>query len=563
MKRLTFALFVAALLSACGGGGGGSGTCSASYELCNRVTTGTGTTPSTGGYVEAPLPSSFSVAQQCAVPRPAGTTDPYSGRPYGDVQGTLSTEKLWIRGFIDETYLWYNEVVPQDPALFSLGALAPYVDPSDNSSGMIELQTNFDVVDTYFNSQRTLQLTASGKPKDQFHFTYGTSEWLAQSQSGSSVGFGFQVELLASHRPRNVVVAYTEPNSPASINGLSRGAKFLSINGVDVVNGEPAMLNEGLFSPTAGQLYTFEVLDRGSSSPRTFSMTAGTVTSTPVQNVRTLPAPYSSVGYLQFNEHIATAEAQLIAAVNQLKAANGGAGISDLVLDVRYNGGGLLDIASELAYMIAGASATTGKTFEKTSYNNKNPFGQSEADATVPFHQVSQGFSAGSGQSLPQLNLPRVFILTGHGTCSASEAIINGLNGIGVEVILIGNTTCGKPYGFYPEDNCSVTYFAVQFKGVNDLGFGDYADGFIPGGTGGTANQLNGCVVADDFGKALGDPSEARLAAALQYRDNGTCPPAPSAARRGAALTKSKSDLPLKGRSALRENRFLLPKARR
>lgn len=63
-----------------------------------------------------------------------------------------------------------------------------------------------------------------------------------------------------------------------------------------------------------------------------------------------------------------------------------GAGISDLVLELRYNGGGLLDIASELAYMVAGSGATAGKTFERTSYNNKNTFGQSEADASIPFH---------------------------------------------------------------------------------------------------------------------------------------------------------------------------------
>ncbi|MBK9574624.1 MAG: peptidase [Rhodoferax sp.] len=501
------------VLSACGGGGGTAAPGPAEPA------------PTTTTYVEPFIPASSSVAQQCETPRSPGTLDPYTGRPYGDVQGSLTTEKLWIRGFVNETYLWYSDVVPQDPSLFTLGATAPYVDPSDNSRTTLELKTNFDVVDTYFNSQRSLLVTSSGKPKDQFHFTYATAEYLEQTSSGSSVGFGFSVELLASRAPRNAVVAYTEPGSPAATNGLLRGAKFLAINGVDVINGEPDMINEGLFSPIDGKSYTFEVLDPGATTPRTFSMTASNVTSTPVQNVRTLPAPHTSVGYLQFNDHIATAELQLIAAINLLKAANGGTGISDLVLDLRYNGGGYLDIASELAYMIAGRGATTGKAFEKTIYNNKNPFGQSEAGATIPFHSVSQGFSAGYGQSLPQLGLPRVFVLTGSGTCSASEAIINGLNGAGVEVILIGDTTCGKPYGFYPEDNCSVTYFTVQFKGVNALGFGDYADGFIPGGTGTPANQLKGCLVADDFSKPLGDISEARLAAALQYRDNGTCPP--------------------------------------
>ena len=58
-------------------------------------------------------------------------------------------------------------------------------------------------------------------------------------------------------------------------------------------------------------------------------------------------------------------------------------------------------------------------------------------------------------------------------TCSASESIINGLRGVNVQVIQIGSTTCGKPYGFYPEDNCGTTYFSIQFKGVNAAGFGE------------------------------------------------------------------------------------------
>jgi hypothetical protein len=57
-----------------------------------------------------------------------------------------------------------------------------------------------------------------------------------------------------------------------------------------------------------------------------------------------------------------------------------------------------------------------------------------------------------------------VFVLTGGGTCSASEAFMNGLRGVGVEVIQIGSTTCGKPYGFYAQENCGTTYFSIQFR---------------------------------------------------------------------------------------------------
>ena len=91
-------------------------------------------------------------------------------------------------------------------------------------------------------------------------------------------------------------------------------------------------------------------------------------------------------------------------------------------------------------------------------------------------------------------------------------------------VILIGDDTCGKPYGFYPTDNCGITYFTIQFRGENEKGFGDYADGFVIGGSDNGQDVVRGCVVADDFDHLLGDEQEARLAAALSYRETGSCP---------------------------------------
>jgi len=129
---------------------------------------------------------------------------------------------------------------------------------------------------------------------------------------------------------------------------------------------------------------------------------------------------------------------------------------------------------------------------------------------------------------------------------------MNGLAGIDVDVIQIGDTTCGKPYGFYPEDNCGTTYFSIQFRGVNNKNFGDYADGFVPGGTG---IFPHGCAVADDFTHPLGDPAEARLAAALLYRSTGACPPPPSGLReRNVDLSAADGEVP---KSAWRQNRIM------
>jgi carboxyl-terminal processing protease len=162
------------------------------------------------------------------------------------------------------------------------------------------------------------------------------------------------------------------------------------------------------------------------------------------------------------------------------------------------------------------------------------------------FRSTAAGIDpAASGLPLPSLNLSTVFVLTGPGTCSASEAIINGLRGIDIKVVQIGSTTCGKPYGFYPFDNCGTTWFSIQFKGANAKGFGDYADGFAPQDTvQAQGTKIPGCSVADDFTHPLGHPDEARLAAALVYSDGGGCPSFPSGlASSRASVAGSQPDL--------------------
>jgi C-terminal processing protease CtpA/Prc len=444
---------------------------------------------------------------QCEAPR--GGINPATGNPYPDLQGSTLDENNFLRSYTDDTYLWYDEVTDRDPALYN--------DPL-----------------AYFDLLRTNALTPSGTPKDQFHFTYDSDEWFQLSQSGVSYGYGITWAFISNTVPRKLLIAYTEPNSPATNIPvpLARGADILAIDGVDVEFGTDVdTLNAGLFPSAVGESHTFSVLDIGSGIPRDVILTSASVTSATVQNTQVISTPTGEVGYMTFNDHLATAEQALIDAVNQLNAHDGGAGIDDLVLDLRYNGGGYLAIASELAYMIAGPGSTAGMVFDELSFNNKHPVTNpvtGQALSPTPFYTTALGapFNGTPGQALPTLDLPRVYVLTGGGTCSASEAIMNGLRGVGVEVIQIGSTTCGKPYGFYPTDNCGTTYFTIQFKGANALGFGDYADGFSPANSTGAGEDVPGCSVADDFTRQLGDPAEGRLAVALAYRDGTACPAA-------------------------------------
>mgnify|MGYP000535887440 CR=1 FL=1 len=427
----------------------------------------------------------------------------------GSSNGSALTEKLWLRSWSNDTYLWYNEIDDQSPASFSI---------SD-----------------YFTELKTNALTPSGKLKDQFHFSMSTQEWNLLNQSGASLGYGihyhFQQKDVSLAIPRKITISYTDPDTPASAQSISRGAIIVAVDGVNVENADDdtsiASLNNGLFPESEGLEVVFTLQNFGESDTHEVTLIAERVVSTPVQNVKTIDTDNGKVGYLQFNSHIATAEKGLVDAITRLETEN----ISDLVLDLRYNGGGLLALASQLGYMIAG-DATTDKTFEKLTFNDKYPTKDPVTGSTLqpsPFHSKTIGFNAGlltAGQDLPTLNLTRLFVLTTANTCSASESLMNSLRGIDIEVIQIGETTCGKPYGFYPTPNCGTTYFSVQFKGENDQGFGDYADGFMPTQTPSFKSEVQGCIVEDDFSKALGSETEAMLAAALVYRadDSRTCP---------------------------------------
>jgi len=360
------------------------------------------------------------------------------------------------------------------------------------------------------------------------------------------------------------VVAFVEPGTPASAANLTRGMEVLTVNGVDFVNDNTQsgidLLNAAFFPDSAGQTFTFGFDPPNGGTPVTVSLTSANITHTPVLLADSIDQGGVKVGYLVFNDHIATAEEELVDAVNALQADN----IQDLILDIRYNGGGFLDIASELAYMISGRTGT----FETQQFNGKMPGRNPVFDVPLeptPIHTTTQDFSLPPNQPLPTLGLDRVYVITGPNTCSASEAIINGLRGLGVQVFQIGSTTCGKPYGFYPQDNCGTTYFSIQFQGINAMSFGDYPDGFAPQNQGGVRSvDLPGCSVADDFQHPLGSANEARLQAALEFRASGndldSCG-VPSGFTPGAKLKPGQQSLAATDgriyKSPLRENRIM------
>ncbi|MCU0773419.1 MAG: S41 family peptidase [Ideonella sp.] len=479
----------------------------------------------------APPPASPSsaLAQQCAPGNPhiADAVAPV-------VLASLDAERRWVRQYVDEAYLWYGEVPRVDP-------LAPAFDDAADVAGALE---------RYFDALRTPELTPSGKRKDEFSFVYPTAAWQALSRDGVEPGYGIHWWLDSATPPRGTRIAFVEAGSPAQAAGLRRGDRLLDVDGVDIDDptvAGVATINAALF-PLQGRTHRFR-FEREGAVPFDTVLTAAAVVRrpVPVSSVLDLGAQ-GRVGVIVFNEHLGDAERQLVAAMRQMAAA----GIDDLVLDLRYNGGGFLYIASQLAAMITDAPRTDGRVFERSIYNDKR---QAEnLQPGTPFFTESCVPDAGftrctQVEALPRLGLSRVYVLAGRGTCSASEALVNGLRGVGVEVALIGATTCGKPYGFTARDNCGLSYFPIEFQGVNDRGFGDYADGFAPT-----------CTVVDDFSRALGDPAEGRLAAALTLRETGQCPPAAAV---GRASPQAVTPSGFIARATVREQKIATPIAPR
>ena len=505
LRLICAAVVAASALAACGGGGGGGGG-------GNGPIAGNPPPPVTNPPTNPPtdpnkqpdpdvntLGDAFATYwNRCETPRTG--IDPYTGQAYPDKQGTLRDELTFLRAWSNQYYLWYNEI----PTDFKM---ADFTDPV-----------------AYFEKLKTNQEIAPGVPKDRFHFTYDTAEWDKLSTEGIEMGYGVTWSSSGPTAPRDWRATTVEPGSPAALQGLRRGDRLTVVDGVDFVNATDeasvAKINAGLFPAAAGEQHSFTVTRAGISVPVT--LTAQDVKATPVKNVKTFDiAGGRRVGYLTFDNHTAVAERQLIDAFSTLKSQN----VNDLVIDMRYNGGGLLYMAAELAYMVAGPNSTN-KVFERLQYN-----GKVQPPEPVLFKPTAYGFDAPNkvtpGTQLPTLSLPRVTILTTEGTCSASEAVINALRGVDVQVDIVGSQTCGKPYGFTPVPNCGTTYFSIEFKGVNAKGVGDYAQGFAPT-----------CAVSDDLTRELGDRNEALLATALKHRETGVCPTQPSSVAMSLAQPK-------------------------
>ena len=320
-------------------------------------------------------------------------------------------------------------------------------------------------------------------------------------------------------------VRYVLPNTDAEAKGLERGVLFNAIDGTQLTLDnwraltapDTYTINLGTYNDNGTAATSDDSVEPTSES---VTLTKSPYTQNPIYINEVLNVNGNNVGYLMYNSFTGTNQfdSELNAVFGDFQAA----GITDLVLDLRYNGGGSVATATWLASMITGQF--TGDTFFTEQYNSDyqaqiiaqdpdfivNPF----VDEMIKRNNNNE---ISFQQAINHLNLSRVFILTTGSTASASELVINGLRPY-IDVIQIGGTTVGKYQAsitVYDSDNFrrananpNHTY-AIQpliYKSLNANGVTDYDDGLVPN-----------IAFGEQFSNlgVLGDVNEPYLAAAL------------------------------------------------
>ena len=397
-------------------------------------------------------------------------------------QCQVPERQAWLRDYLDYAYLW-RDWSPR-PAPGSVDTLEAYFEASKYAGTGAP---NFAVPDrwSYFSSTAAF---------DQFY------------TEGKTLGYGVFVTGIEAEEVAGTPlrVRYVEPGSPASLAAtlVQRGDKLVTVNGRAASELVAAKDYSALSPQTQSDVLTL-VLENTAGVQRTVRLNAATYNLVPVNLGQVLTSANNrKVGYVLVKDMVSQAEAPWDAQMAVFKAQ----GVQDLVLDLRYNGGGLVSTGAHLASFV-NAVATGGKTYARLQHN-----ASMAADGYNTFYSFASPTNA--------LGLSRVYVLTGPRTCSASEQVVNGLKPF-VNVVQVGDTTCGKPVGFRPrDDNCGATWSVVNFESKNANDVGGYVDGLAPG-----------CAVAEDWTRALGAANEPLLSAALTLADGGVCPVTTAAGR--------------------------------
>lgn len=379
-----------------------------------------------------------------------------------------------VRSTLRDVYLWYKELPDPSPAGFS------------SPEAYLEA-VRYRPVDTSYS------FIANKAETDAF---YSESQFIGIGITSRQTG------------PAELRISQVFPGGPAAEAGLARGDYVLAVNGRAVADLIRTGEIDSIFGPSQIGVPVTLAWRSLQGAELQATLTKRLVTIPTVSQTAVFDLPAALVGYVHLRNFVTPSTEALNVAFRSLVDA----GANELILDLRYNGGGLVSVAQHLGGLIAG-EPSRDQVFIQFVHNDKNTSRNSALRLPVP---------------PATLTVPRLVVIATRGTASASEAVINGLRPF-MSVTVVGDTTFGKPVGQYGYDFCDKTLFPVAFEGHNARGEGSYYDG-IPAD----------CAAADDLEHPLGDSGEASVAEALHFLRTGRCSVTAATAARALALREAR-----------------------
>lgn len=338
-------------------------------------------------------------------------------------------------------------------------------------------------VDFMSYSSPSSLLDALRDRKDQWSFIDKTATVIAQFEEGEYFGFGFYLRIDENDDLR---VPLIYPSSTAYEQGLRKGDNILSINGILVqkfteydsfFDGEPTTM-------------TFEIRNK-ENVLKSYTLSKETVVQSGVFYTDLIENSGKKIGYIVYDSFLGYSAPELEASFTYFSQQN----VDELIVDLRYNGGGYISIAEEMASMIAPASCV-GKPLYSNVHN----------DLIATYNDTTVNFMANE----LNLNLERVFFITSENTASASELVINCLNPY-MDVYTIGSKTHGKPVGMHGFEFEDWVFFPVVNYVANSEGFYNYLEGL-------SVDKQT----AEGLDKDWGDITDPALSQALHFISSGS-----------------------------------------
>ncbi len=393
---------------------------------------------------------------------------------------SLSSRQDFVKSVIDEWYLFPDLV--------------------DNSVN----KASFTNIDDYIDA---LVAPARAQSRDRF-FSYMTSiaEENAFNNSGSTAGFGIRLGYDTANNRVFVIEAFE--NGPGFPQGLDRGVEIVAVGpnasslqttSSLLASGGPSAFSAALGPSDAGVQRVMTIREV-SGTERQITVTKADFALDPISDrngVRVLDDNGKKVGYINLRTFIEPAESDLRNAFEQFRQQ----GVTELIVDYRYNGGGLIKVAHLMGDLLA--ANRVNQVFSRETFR---PSKAAEWNETLRFRSQAQAISA----------TKIAFIGTG-GTASASELVANAMVPyLGNNLALVGSNTFGKPVGqfAFDRDQCDDRFRVVTLRTENANGQGDYYTGLA-------GNYPNTCRAADDIFTPLGDAREASIAQALAFLRDG------------------------------------------